>query len=190
MKIVQLKTSKTMNKFIDSIMDNLPVIIFLIPLFLLVKKNGAAINSFTEMYLKTKAAEKYSKKTQEFQIPTELKIGACERLILFLERINPESFISRLNQGQYTNRDFQLVVLQEIRKEYDHNLTQQLYISDTAWLAYENAKNEIISIINTASSQTKPNGNSMEICNQILQLYMLNNKGLIAAKSILKRELA
>lgn len=179
-----------MNKFIDSIMENLPVIIFLIPVFLLIKKNGTSINSLADMMLKMKEAERYSKKTQEASIPNELKIGACERLILFLERINPESLISRLNQVQYTNRDFQIVVLQEIRKEYDYNLAQQLYISDTAWIAYENAKNEIISIINTASSQTKPNGNSMEICNHILQLYMLNNKGLMAAKSLLKRELA
>lgn len=167
-------------------MANLPVIILIIPLYLLVKKLSSSFNTFIEMYIK---AASIRKTNESIHIPNELKISACERLILFLERINPEALISRLNTRQFTNRELHLILIEEVRNEYTHNLTQQLYVSDNTWQACENAKNEIISIINAASAQTILGGDSIELSNQILQLYMLNNKGINNAKSLLKREL-
>lgn len=165
-------------------MDNLPVIILIIPLYLLVQKTSKSFNSFVHMYSKAAKIKK-----DNVNIPNEIKITACERLTLFLERIKPESLITRLNDGHLTNREFQLILLKDIRNEYEHNLTQQLYISDIAWKACEDAKNEIMSIINTASSKTKPEGNAIEISNNILQLFILNNNSINTAKSLLKREL-
>lgn len=173
-----------MDKFIKSIMDNLPVILLLIPLYLLVQKNSKSFNSFVDMYSKAASIRK-----KNVAIPNEMKISACERLTLFLERINPESLITRLNDGRVNNSDFQLILLKEVRSEYEYNLTQQLYVNDDTWQACENAKNEIISIINSASSNIKPEGNAIEISNNILQLFILNKTSINTAKSLLKREL-
>jgi hypothetical protein len=175
-----------MDKFINAIMANLPVILLIIPLYILVKKLSDSFGTFVNMYMKTTALKRTNTGAQ---VPNNIKIAACERLILFLERISPESLITRLNTIKYTNREFQLLLIEEVRKEFTHNLTQQLYVSEMTWQACENAKNDIISIINAAAAQAKTKGDSIEISNQILQLYMLNNKGIYTAKNLLKREL-
>jgi len=173
-----------MDKFINSIMDNLPVIILIIPLYLLVQKTSNSFRSFVQMYSKAETIRKAN-----VTVPNEMKISACERLTLFIERITPESLITRLNDKNINNRDFQIILLKEIRSEYEYNLTQQLYVNDITWQACENAKNEIISMINTASSKTNPEGHSIELSNNILQLFISNKTSINTAKSLLKREL-
>lgn len=174
-----------MDKFINSIMNNLPVILLLIPLYLLVQKTLAKINKLAEISFRTNITQKQAK-----QIPDELKIKACERLILFLERITPSSLIPRTIENKQTNRNLQISLIEEIKKEYEYNATQQLYVNDQTWEACTNAKDQIISIINTASTKIDPQANSIELSNNILQIFILNAESIKKAKSLIKKELA
>ena len=69
-----------------------------------------------------------------------IRLQAYERICLFLERITPNNLIIRLNQANFTAREFQQVLLSEIRQEYNHNVTQQVYVSDEAWELVASAK--------------------------------------------------
>lgn len=85
----------------------------------------------------------------ETLLPTRLQ--AYERMTLFLERISPQNLLVRLNNPAYTARDFQKVLLEEIRNEYNHNVSQQVYMSEGLWDKIRNAKEDLVIQINEAA---------------------------------------
>lgn len=82
-----------------------------------------------------------------------LRIQAYERLILFLERIQSNQLIMRCQIPNASAMSVQMEMLKSIRTEYQHNMTQQLYISSTAWQLVIKAKDEMSKIVNLTASQ-------------------------------------
>jgi len=82
------------------------------------------------------------------KISTPIRLQAYERLVLYLERISPESLLIRVNQPNLTAKKLQSNLLTNIRTEWEHNLSQQLYISNKAWSIVKNAKENVIKLIN------------------------------------------
>ncbi|MBO6118683.1 MAG: hypothetical protein J6P44_09090 [Bacteroidales bacterium] len=80
---------------------------------------------------------------------TPIQLQAYERLVLFLERMKPDNLVLRCYQPDMNTRLLRDVMIQNIRDEYEHNLSQQLYISSQAWVYIKNAKEEIINILNS-----------------------------------------
>ena len=80
---------------------------------------------------------------------TPVQLQAYERLVLFLERIKPDNLVLRCYQPDMNTRLLRDVMIQNIRDEYEHNLSQQLYISSQAWVYIKNAKEEIINVLNS-----------------------------------------
>lgn len=62
-----------------------------------------------------------------------LQLQACERMILFLERIKPQNLLTRISTLSLSPTELQQTILQEIRAELDHNAAQQLYIGKDTW---------------------------------------------------------
>lgn len=98
---------------------------------------------------------------------TPIRLQAYERVILFLERINPTSLVMRLNKtGSASN--FQGELLKTIRSEYEHNLSQQIYMSNKAWESVVRAKEETIKLINVASTKVNPDSSAMELAQAVI----------------------
>jgi hypothetical protein len=74
------------------------------------------------------------------KVTLPLRLQAYERLTLFLERISPESLIVRVNKAGMSAQKLQTALLESIRAEWEHNLSQQLYVSHEAWELVKNAK--------------------------------------------------
>ena len=92
-----------------------------------------------------------------------LRLQAYERLTLFLERISPNNLlISTYKPGMKVAR-FQKELINKIRSEFEHNITQQIYMSSNAWRAIRNAKEEITKLIITASSEVHPEAPGLEL---------------------------
>ncbi|MCD6090688.1 MAG: hypothetical protein J7J72_04250 [Bacteroidales bacterium] len=89
------------------------------------------------------------------KILTPMRMQAYERMVLFLERITPANLVLRQNKSGLSAFQFQTRLIQAIREEFEHNFSQQLYISTTAWEQVKQAKEEIVRIINTSASQLK-----------------------------------
>lgn len=100
-----------------------------------------------------------------------LKLSAYERAILFLERIQPQNLLPRLNAPGLTVQDYRLLLIQGIREEYEHNIAQQLYISHQAWNALAQAKEEILSLVNEASQGLPPEDEGVKLGKRILEIY-------------------
>ena len=95
------------------------------------------------------------------------RIQAFERMVLFLERIAPGNLVLRLNTGKMTALELQHVMISEIREEFNHNLSQQLYMSDETWQIIKNTVEDIIAIINTTAAKLDEKAKSVELAKLI-----------------------
>lgn len=105
------------------------------------------------------------------------RMQAYERIVLLLERMAPSSLIMRVHKNGMTARQFQAELVKNIRSEYEHNISQQIYVSWQAWEGVKTAKEETIKIINIASTKVHDQSNGIdlsqvifEICTQLKKL--------------------
>lgn len=106
------------------------------------------------------------------QAITPLRLQAYERAVLLLERINPSSLVMRMNNPKLSKRDLHQQMLLQIRNEFDHNLTQQIYMSRGAWEAVKKAKEETIKLINVAATRVEDTATAPEFSRAVLELSM------------------
>ena len=103
---------------------------------------------------------------------TPLRLQAYERMVLLLERLSPQSLVMRTQRQNITNQEMQSLMLKTIRSEFEHTMAHQLYISDKAWEMVRMAKEDCIKFVNQTALQTKPDGNSLQLCKLILEKLM------------------
>ncbi len=99
---------------------------------------------------------------QNQKIITPLRLQAYERIILFLERISPNSIIVRLQTPNMTIGQLHKEMLVIIRSEFEHNLSQQLYLSIEAWEEVRNAKEKTIKLLNSCLEGLDVNENALK----------------------------
>ena len=159
------------------------VVVFLTAYFILKQ----VLNKQTEQY----QAEIKTQLTREnLKMITPIRMQAYERMVLFLERIAPSNLILRQNQSGLNVFQFQKRLIHAIREEFEHNLSQQLYISTNAWEQAVQAKEEVVRLINTAASQLKSDEPSTELGALIINSEKSLNKPVVkSAIDTLKKEL-
>ncbi len=89
-------------------------------------------------------------------IALPLCLQAYERLVVFLERIRPEALIRRLEQPQMSVQQTRQRLIASIRSEFEHNISQQIYVSTASWEAVESAKEQMVHFINATSLEFPP----------------------------------
>jgi hypothetical protein len=120
---------------------------------------------------------------------TPLRLQAYERIAIFLERISFESLIMRTNKQGYTCQQLQSELLKAVRSEFDHNLSQQIYISQPAWEVVKSAKIKTIQQINLISEKTDKAGPSINLSKALLESLMDSEKEPHDAINMIKKEL-
>jgi hypothetical protein len=98
------------------------------------------------------------------------RVEAYQRIILFMERISPNSLVMRKFQNDMQAKELQAELLSTIRSEFEHNIAQQIFISPQGWKMVKESKEEIIKIINLASSQIDENGNALDLSQKIFEI--------------------
>jgi hypothetical protein len=97
-----------------------------------------------------------------------LRLQACERLILLMERINPTELALRYNHRAGTVADLQLFLLNAVREETAHNYAQQLYVSNAAWAQVTAARNTIMNLINQSAGALQPGDPAVALSKKII----------------------
>jgi len=100
---------------------------------------------------------------------TPLRLQAYERAVLFLERISPESLIMRVSKPGHTCYQLQTEMLNAIRSEFEHNLTQQVYISTQAWEVLKIARGRTIQLINALAEKLAKDSPAINLSKAILE---------------------
>ena len=124
------------------------------------------------------------------KIITPIKLQAYERLILFLERISSESLIVRVHHQGMTSKQLHIALLSTIRAEFEHNISQQLYITSQAWELVKASKENMIKLINDCAVNTNPKSSSIELSRTIIEKVMEKTKSPTSvAIDFLKKEM-
>ena len=140
----------------------IPALVVLYAVFLIVK-------SFISKELEMKKLEVRSRSIETI-LPARLQ--AYERITLFLERISPQNLLLRLSDANYSARDFQKLLLDELRNEYNHNVSQQVYMSEELWSKIKNAKEDLTMLVNEAATAMTPESTSIDLAKRIFELTL------------------
>lgn len=111
-------------------------------------------------------------KTQNTQTILPIRLQAGERLCLLLERITPNNLVRRVNNPEYSARDLYSQLLYEVREEFNHNLSQQVYFSDETWESVRRATESVITLVNTAMQDMTPESRGIDLAKKIFQLSL------------------
>lgn len=106
------------------------------------------------------------------RVITPVRLQAYERAVLFLERISPDSMLTRLHKKDMTAGDLQSRMLATIRAEFEHNFTQQVYMSHDSWQMIIKAKENTVKLINTVASEIKKEAPSIILSKALLEHIM------------------
>jgi len=159
----------------------------LVPAGLVLYAMYLMVNSFLNKELEKKMLE-IRGKSIETVLPNRLQ--AYERMCLFLERISPNSLISRLNIGEFTAKEFQHILLNEIREEYNHNVSQQVYMSIEVWELIKSAKEELVTLVNDSALKLGDEATSIDLSKQILEAAYSKPDNIAHALIEVKKEIS
>lgn len=104
------------------------------------------------------------------EIVLPVRLQAYERIILFLERTQPENLVRRVLKSNIPARAFQAELAATVRSEYEHNVSQQIYVSHTAWTMVKTATEETIRLVNVAGTKVSVNATATELGEKIIEI--------------------
>jgi len=169
-----------MDIFFDILKITLPSLLMLIMVYFIV--GGFFRNNEKRQKLKVIRGNQ--------KLITPVRLQAYERLVLLLERISPDSLVMRADYPAKTCKQLHSELLQTIRAEFEHNLSQQLYVSTEAWNSVRSAKNYSIALINNAIKGIEDETPAIELSRRLLDMSTeLGQPVIEKAISDLKREI-
>jgi len=145
------------------------------------------VRAFTQKEIEIKKLEVRSRSIETI-LPNRLH--AYERMTLFLERMAPQNLLVRLNTGAMPAREFHQLLLAEVRSEYNHNVSQQVYIGEEVWDLIKSAKEDLIVTINDSANEMGPEATSLDLAKKIFERTITKSVDPLAhSLSELKREI-
>lgn len=141
----------------------------LIPASIVLYAAYLLVRSFIQREIDLKKLEVRSRSLETI-LPNRLH--AYERMTLFLERMNPQNLLIRLNSPGLGAREFHQMLLGEIRNEYNHNVSQQVYISEDLWNLIKGAKEDLIVTINESANEMPAEASGLDLSKRIIEKYL------------------
>jgi hypothetical protein len=126
---------------------------------------------------------------ESLKVITPIRLQAYERMALFLERISPNSLIMRCYQPGMNLKLLQGVMTKNIRDEWEHNLSQQIYISSDAWSRCRESKEEMINLINASAANLPRDADPGSLAGIIFENIAKNQIPTDHALEYLKKEI-
>ncbi|WP_372744026.1 hypothetical protein [Lutibacter sp.] len=116
-----------------------------------------------------------------------IKLQAYERMTLFLERINPSNLLIRINSVNNDKNAYMHSLINTIEQEFEHNLAQQIYISEQCWSVIVASKNATVQLIKKTAEDTAIT-NAQQLREGILKSVLSSSSPSTAALSFIKEE--
>ena len=146
----------------------LPALLVFLTAFYLIRQLAGDLRS--ELRSELRSARLLEQKQDDRRHTLPLRLQAYERLTLFLVRITPGPLVLRVHMRNMTGEMLHRELLATIREEYEHNVTQQIYVSDAAWQRVRQAKEETVRLMNLAFERTGPQANGTAYSQQVFEL--------------------
>ena len=154
-------------------MDTLTMVIIAIVIL------GGISGLYIFAYMKEKKSIETAKVKTDTKASMPLKLQAYERLVLLADRIALPNVISRVNDSSMSAKEMQVMLTQSIKQEFEHNVTQQIYVTPEAWDAIRNLKEQNIMVVNQVAATLPPTASAADLNKKILEVLMSQaNAGL------------
>lgn len=153
-----------MEKFLDILAYCIPALVVLGCVYVVIVQFFASESEKRLWELK--------KVSQKEITPTRLR--AYERLALLLERTQPEHMLMEMSVAELSVQEIQRLLLKTIRQEFDHNLSQQIYVSDELWAKIIEARDQVAAFVSAMAQQLPPNAGSMDYAKVLMTAYEEN----------------
>lgn len=101
---------------------------------------------------------------------TAVRLQAYERLILLLERIEPSQMVPRIHRPGISGAVFARELQKTVRDEYEHNLTQQIYVSAQAWNKVLEGRNAVNQLIDLSSKKVGENATGVQFSTVLFEI--------------------
>lgn len=150
-----------MNTFLEILKFTLPSVIMLIGIWLVMHK----------MFRQEEDRRNFELRKQNRDVTLPVRLRAYERVILFLQRTEPESMLTRFDFSGMTVLQLQQMLHTVVRDEYEHNMSQRIYISGEAWALVSNARESIVQLINSCAAQLNAEIPAMNLAQVIISTY-------------------
>lgn len=147
----------------------LEILKYTVPAVVVLVATWLVVNKFLVTEIEKKQLAIFGKQTREVLM---LRMQAYERLTHFVERIHPHALIGRHYLPNATAQEVQLNMVKNIREEYEHNLSQQIYVSREVWETVKNVKEQEISMINQIAVSLGMGASAKELIAKISEFAM------------------
>ena len=165
-----------METILEIIKITVPALIVFLTVYYLMKYHYKNIYAIEGMKLRKDAAS----------TTLPLRLQAYERLALFCERISPQNLLIRLRKSDMSGKDLENLMTLAIQQEFDHNLTQQIYVSESLWNIIKLCKNQIMDLVYTAGKS--PNANDPEVFSSVLLKAFEESNPVKTAQKAIRKE--
>lgn len=103
-----------------------------------------------------------------------LKLQAIERCVLYLERIRPNQLVQRIEANHLSAKEYGLLLVKQIREEFEHNLSQQIYLKNGNWELLKSTKEDLIKVILSEITNMQDTDSAIDLSKSILEKQMEN----------------
>ena len=151
----------------------------------------AAVTGLVSYYMFNKLISKQKPKSrmeilaQKSKDTLPIKLQAYERMLLFCERINPVKILVRVKPISENTQDYLQLLIANVEQDFEHNLVQQIYISDDTWTAILAAKNTVINKLRQVAETSK---SANELRENVIVYYSKTLPPTDTAVSFIKNE--
>ncbi|PTX17978.1 hypothetical protein C8N40_10716 [Pontibacter mucosus] len=123
-----------------------------------------------------RAEQAQKKDTRNTEIITPIRLQAYERIVLLLERITPSNLLLRISPAGQTAAEYHRLLLSEIRNEFNHNMSQQVYMSEPAWQQVNHAREEVVKLLNKTFQDLPESARGTDLAKRVLETLLVNEQ--------------
>lgn len=162
----------------------------------IVKLTIPALIVFLTVYfiMKTYLDRQYQMQLLQFKkdrknTTTPIKLQSYERLSLLCERISIPNLVLRIKTQGASSAALRVSLLMAVQQEFEHNISQQIYVSDQLWEILKLARIETIELINSVSDKVDPKADSAQLAAALINVYgNLENSAIQTALTAIRQE--
>ncbi|HOZ50979.1 MAG TPA: hypothetical protein PLU17_03920 [Chitinophagaceae bacterium] len=159
----------------------LEILKYILPAIVVLISTTMIVNKFLKKETERKRIAIFE---QNSKASLQMRLQAYERLVIFLERMHPSSMINRYYTSGISAQDLHLAMVQGIRAEYEHNLSQQVYVSNTLWQKTMAVKEQMISLLNHVGSGLEAGATSKEFIKNLTEYVLMSESELPTTEAL------
>ncbi|MFZ4545228.1 MAG: hypothetical protein ACOYOA_14345 [Saprospiraceae bacterium] len=167
-----------MELFFEIIKYTLPALITGLTAFYLFR-------NFFEFQIRVKAIEN---KNHDRKITLPMRLQSYERLSLFCERISVANLIMRLKSPEASASSLQYAMMIAIQQEFEHNVSQQVYVSDALWQIIRLTKDNMMAVISEVGGKMDKKDTADQLTDALFKYFSENPSATDTALAAIRQE--